>query len=134
MMARSRLGQKLFDSAAIGASVLCLLHCLALPLLFALLPALAGLVAVPESFHRVALLFAIPASAIALLGGYRRHGLPLPAAIGLIGLALMIWGALGGLALAAETGLTVLGSMMLASCHIWNWRATTALGKGSITP
>lgn len=115
--------QSFWDGAAIGASMLCLIHCLALPVLIALLPALAGLLAVPEGFHLAALAFALPASALALATGYRRHGLILPALIGASGLALLGWGALGGHDLAIETGLSVIGSLTLAAGHVWNWRA-----------
>lgn len=122
-MGRSRGTQRIWDGAAIGASALCLIHCLALPVLIALLPALADLLAVPESFHLAALAFAVPASAVALGTGYRRHGMLLPAAIGVMGLGLLGWGALGGHAVATETGLSVLGSILLAAGHVWNWRA-----------
>ena len=97
------------DGAAIGASLLCLIHCIGLPILFALLPALAT-IGLPssESLHLILLLTAIPVSALALVG-----------ALGLAGLA-------AGLAFdsvpGAETALTVAGSLALASAHIGNWR------------
>jgi hypothetical protein len=109
------------DAVAIGASLACLVHCLVLPLLLALVPALARAIAVPESFHRAALLFAIPASAWAMRAGYRHHSTALPALFGAIGLLLLVGGALGGFDLAIETGVTVIGSLMLASAHWVNW-------------
>jgi hypothetical protein len=109
------------DAVAIGASLACLVHCLVLPLLLALLPALTRVVAVPESFHLGAFLFAIPASAWAMHTGYRHHGALFPALFGAIGLLLLGGGALGGFDLAIETGVTVLGSLVLASAHWVNW-------------
>jgi hypothetical protein len=109
------------DAVAIGASFACLVHCLLLPLLFAALPALTRVVAVPESFHIAAFLFAIPASAWAMRAGHRHHGALLPAVFGAIGLLLLGGGALGGFDLAVETGVTVLGSLLLASAHWVNW-------------
>ncbi|MCJ8156246.1 MerC domain-containing protein [Sphingomonas sp. LaA6.9] len=125
-MKRPSRAQRIWDGAAIGASALCLAHCLGLPVLIAMLPALADLLAFPESFHLAAFAFALPASGIALLAGYRRHGLLLPAIMGAVGLLLIGWGATGGHRIAIETGLTVLGSLLLAMGHIWNWRARLA--------
>lgn len=109
------------DAVAIGASMACLVHCLLLPLLLAVLPALTRIVAVPESFHVLAFLFAIPASAWAMRAGYRHHGTVLPMLFGGLGLALLGGGALGGFELAVETGVTVLGSVVLACAHLANW-------------
>jgi hypothetical protein len=95
--------QRLLDALAIGASTACLVHCLILPALLVLLPALAAFLAVPEEFHLWALLFAIPTSAAALLAGYRRHrqiGPALPAALGL---ALLAAGVLAGSSATMET-------------------------------
>jgi hypothetical protein len=111
------------DGAAIGASLLCLVHCIGLPILFALLPALSS-IGLPSSewLHLALLLTAVPLSALALVGGYRAHGRIVPLALGVVGLA----GLALGLALAsmpgAETAFTVIGSLSLAVAHIGNWR------------
>lgn len=110
------------DVAAIGASAVCLLHCLALPLLFAALPAASRLLSLPEGFHLAAFLFAIPASATAMVAGYRHHGRWWPACLGAAGLMLIGIGALAGLRLLVETGVTVAGSLLLAAGHLDNWR------------
>ena len=39
-----------FERAAMGASMLCLVHCLALPLIIAALPALSQILAIPRAF------------------------------------------------------------------------------------
>lgn len=114
------------DSLAVGASTACLIHCLALPLLIALLPALAGVLDVGEGFHRALFGLAVPVSSIALLVGHKRHGQITPAAGGLTGLALLASGLLAGQA-AAETALTVSGSLLLASAHLMNWRLRARL-------
>ncbi|HTU13057.1 MAG TPA: MerC domain-containing protein [Allosphingosinicella sp.] len=110
------------DGVAVGASFLCLAHCLLLPLVFAALPAAAAIIGLPDWFHAAAFLVAVPASALAMLGGYRRHGAILPVLIGALGLALLGAGALLGFRLAVETALTVAGSMLLAAGHLFNWR------------
>ena len=104
-----------FDVAAIGASAACLVHCLALPLLFAMLPAIALIIKVPETFH-------LGASALAMLTGYRHHGAVHPLAMAAVGLGLIGAGAFGGFRLMFETGLSVVVSLILAAAHIRNWR------------
>lgn len=114
------------DRAALVASVACMVHCLALPLVIAALPALSSVLAVPESFHRWILAFAVPAAGIALVQGRSRHGERYPLWLGAAGLALIATGALwldeGG----AETAATVGGSLSLAWAHIANWRLRRA--------
>ena len=112
----------LVERAAVGASLLCLIHCAGLPLLLALLPALSHVLAFPESLHLWLLAFAIPTSALALGSGYRDHHLRQPLLLGAAGLLMM---ATGGVLLAgtrAETLLTILGGLTLASGHIRNWQ------------
>ncbi|MFX5150026.1 MerC domain-containing protein, partial [Acinetobacter baumannii] len=74
------------DHAALGASLVCLVHCLALPLVFAALPALSSVVPVSRKFHLAMLAFAVPVSGYALITGRARHGAWWPAAVGTIGL------------------------------------------------
>jgi len=113
---------KWLDGFALCASSLCTLHCLGLPLLFALLPALAGHIDPGESFHLIMLAAAVPTSLFALMQGWRRHGAIGLLSMGAAGLALMAVGALATDSRLAETALTVLGSLMLAGAHILNWR------------
>ncbi|WP_433852791.1 MerC family mercury resistance protein [Stenotrophomonas nitritireducens] len=110
----------LFDASAVALSGLCLLHCLALPLLAALLP-LFGAWIEAEWVHGVFVLIAAPLTSYALWRAHRHR--PLPAALWLLagsGLALLLAGASGGLGERAETPLTIAGSLALASAHLWN--------------
>ena len=110
------------DRAAVGASVACLIHCLALPLLFSLLPALTQLLSIPESFHLWVLGFALPTSGYALIAGRERHGARWPLVLGLLGLMLLAIGILWFGATPRETPVTVAGSLALAAAHLGNWR------------
>lgn len=112
------------DKAALGASALCLVHCLGLPVLIALSPAIASLLDAAEGVHLLVFLFAVPVSAMAMVAGHRRHGLVVPAVLAAIGLGLIGVGALGGLRLLWETGVTVAGSLLLALAHLRNLRAS----------
>lgn len=110
------------ERAAVGASILCLIHCLALPILLAALPALSTILSVPESIHVWILAFAIPAAGAALVTGYRRHMARYPMVMGVIGLAFMAIGAFVFARQWLETPTTVFGSITLASAHVINWR------------
>lgn len=119
------------ESAAMGASMLCLVHCLALPLILAALPTLSSVLAIPESFHLWVLAFAVPASGAALVAGRARHGAVWPLVLGASGLALLAIGAVVLGARPAETPTTVAGSLLLVGAHLSNWRLRT---RGAILP
>ncbi|RZM37437.1 MAG: MerC domain-containing protein [Sphingomonas sp.] len=112
----------LLDSLAVCASAACMIHCLALPVLFAALPALAAWFDPGESFHRIVLAFAVPTSAVALIGGWRMHRAAPPLILGTVGLALMTLGLICAGRTAIETILSVTGSTFLAAAHLANWR------------
>lgn len=112
-----------FDGLAISASALCLLHCLALPVAIAFLPALAEWVDGGEWFHVAMLAIAMPLSGWTLIAGWRRHGVVVPLALGGIGLMLLATGLVfEGQALG--TAITVAGGVALALAHLRNLRAT----------
>lgn len=113
---------KWFDGLAVGASALCLLHCLGLPILIAALPALAGRLDLGDGFHLGVLAFALPVSAYALGEGWRRHRGLTPLFVGAAGLALLALGLAFEAWAVVETGVTVAGSLLLAGAHLANWR------------
>lgn len=117
-----RRKQQLLDTLAIGASTLCLLHCLLLPTLLVLVPTLTAFLSVPEEFHLAALAFAVPTSVIALGMGHRRHRRVQPAAIVAPGIGFLAIGLLAPTA-GLETMLSVIGALLLATGHALNWRA-----------
>lgn len=110
------------ERMAVGASVLCLIHCAGLPLLLAALPALSRLVALPEALHLWILVLAVPSSGLALLVGTWRHRLWQPLLAGGIGLALLAAGALVFAETSQEVPLTIAGSLFLVFGHVRNWR------------
>ena len=110
------------EGLAVSASLLCLVHCVGLPLVIAALPVLSTILDVPETFHLWVLAFAIPASGIALVSGRARHGAMWPLALGAAGLASLAVGAITLGRTAGETPMTVVGSLLLAVAHYANWR------------
>jgi len=120
---RGRLLADIVESTAISASTLCMIHCLALPLLLFLLPGLLGAFFQSELFHIAALGLVAPAALAAFLLGYRRHGAAGPAILGVGGIACLVLAILNSdHALLGETALTVIGSLLLVAGHGWNWR------------
>ena len=117
--------QAALDRFAIGASILCLLHCLVTPLLVVLFPVVVGTFLTQESFHWVLLLWVLPTSVSAIWIGCRRHkdrSVFLMVSAGLAVLcAAVLWGnALGGE--AGEKGATVVGSLAMVAGHWRNFR------------
>ncbi|MDB5456633.1 MAG: hypothetical protein JWP92_2218 [Caulobacter sp.] len=110
------------DLASIGLSSLCLIHCLALPALAAVLP-LVAVWARAEWVHGLFVACAAPITGLALWRAHRAHPSP-PALLILagLGLAALLLGAVGWPRPAWETPVTVVGSLALATAHLWNWR------------
>lgn len=108
------------DSSAIGLSGLCLVHCLGLPILAAMLPTL-GPWARAEWVHVAFVLLAAPLSALALLKPiHGRKAPPALAGIGVLGVSLLAFGAFGPE--FAHAWVTIAGSTCLVGAHLWNWR------------
>ncbi|WP_260580517.1 MerC family mercury resistance protein [Sphingopyxis sp. PET50] len=120
---------RLADLTGLALSATCLVHCLALPMLLLLAPALGHWIALPEWTHAAILLLALPAAAVAMRGGWRRHGHmapPLTAAAGLVLLALGLAAHEGWIvfadAAAADRLFTSAGALGLTGAHLANWR------------
>ncbi|WP_293643732.1 MerC family mercury resistance protein [Sphingopyxis sp. RIFCSPHIGHO2_12_FULL_65_19] len=120
---------RLADLMGLALSLSCLLHCLALPLLLLLAPALSRWIALPEGVHAAILMLALPAAAIAMRDGWRRHRRIVPAMLAAAGLGLLALGLLaheGWMAAAdpeaADRMLTSMGALVLAAAHLLNWR------------
>lgn len=103
------------DAAAVGLSAACTIHCLAIPVLAAVLPLFAALES--EWIHWAFLAAALPVSALAL---HRRDTPALFRAGAAIGLAGLLAGALGWPDHDLETPVTVTASIILAATHIAN--------------
>lgn len=113
------------DRVAIAISGVCLIQCLATPLLLTLLPVLGGTVLHGEFFHRLLVFVILPTSGVAFLIGCRRHRrwrVLLPATIGLVLIVTAAVLGYGRLGVVGETAMTVMGSLFLAWAHLRNFR------------
>jgi hypothetical protein len=112
-----------YDRVAIGLSVACLLHCLALPLALLLVPTLGPVMLGTESpVHWLLLGLALPISAYALWHGYRAHGQVRGLVLGALGLAIMLIAVSHIFDRSLETVLTVVGVSVLLAAHLLNLR------------
>lgn len=116
------------DGAAVFASLLCLLHCLALPLIAASLPALGLLVRNSETVHWALLLFAVPLGLWALWRGRPAAG-PGPLLVGVTGFVLMAAAVVFFAETSAERWLTVAGVLAVAGAHGANWLSARRRGQ-----
>ena len=115
----------LLDRSAIVLSMICVVHCLALPVAIIMLPALSAYWFADEYFHLLLLYLVLPTSVIALGLGCRRHRM----------FKMMLWGSAGLLCLTVaallghdrlgefgEKGLTLLGAGLVGVAHTYNFR------------
>ena len=117
------------DRFSIGFSTLCLLHCLAVPVLVSVVPVFATFALADERFHLALVALVVPTSVIALCLGCRLHKSRRILICGFAGVfVLLVTAILGGQHLGeiGETVLTVLGASVVALAHWFNFRACRA--------
>lgn len=107
------------DAIGIGLSGLCLIHCLALPVLVSLGPALVWME--NEWVHLALAGFALIVSLNAMRAWPRQMSGTLLRLLALTGLGLLFFGALADISELAERGVTVVGACLLASAHGLSW-------------
>lgn len=119
------------DSLGVLLSGICIVHCLALPLLLAALPFLDDSLLGGHRFHEILLLAVLPVSLVALGFGWRRHGDSRVLWLGGVGLALLAFATYGyrliGLSEGWERAISIGGGLVHAAGHVLNFRRTRAL-------
>jgi hypothetical protein len=122
----------LLDQLAVTLSGLCLLHCLLLPFIVAVLPFLGQFG--DDHLHAEMLIVVLPVSIIALALGYRRHRHTGVVVAGIVGLAILTIGgtiAHSAYGLLADRALTVVGSITLAVTHYRNFRLSKSAPRSA---
>jgi hypothetical protein len=108
------------EGFAIGGALLCLVHCLFLPLLLAWAPTLGHVLNPAIDLHLWLVMIVGPVSVWLLLSVVRLHRLPLLVA-GFAGLGLLIFALTMPATARQETLMSVTGSVLLAATHAINW-------------
>ena len=112
------------DKLAVSTSTICAVHCLSLPLLLGVFPALGATVFGQEAFHVWLLWLVIPLSVVALSMGCRQHKSLSVILLGLLGLSLLIIAATLGHDVLGENGeraVTLVGAIAIAAGHLRNF-------------
>jgi len=113
------------DKSAISLSMVCVLHCIALPFLVILVPQLTAYWFAGDDFHLTLVYVVLPTSIVAIGLGCRRHRSYRVLTWGGIGLLILVFAAsyghdlFGGM---AEKLLTLLGGIFVTIAHFLNFR------------
>ena len=113
------------DKFAVSTSAICAIHCLCLPLMLAVFPALSTSIFGQEQFHVLLLWLVIPMSLVSLSLGCKRHKSRFVAFFGLTGLLVLLLTAMLGHDLLGEIGervATLIGASAIAAGHLQNYR------------
>jgi len=116
---------KYVDRVAITLSTICIVHCLAMPFVIALLPVAALAVGGDGHFHSLMLWFVVPTSVVGLGLGVRVHRRLGVVALGAVAVAVLAAAALWGHTAwdpSVEVVVNVAASVALAAAHWRNFR------------
>jgi len=121
-LTRLMSASRYLDRIAISLSAICIVHCLAVPLIVAVLPIAALGLGGESHFHALMLWLVVPISVFGLIMGYRIHERATVVALGILGMIVVSVAAVRGHAqwsVPTEIVVSVLGSVLLAAAH---WR------------
>jgi len=113
------------DKFAVSASTVCAIHCLCLPFILGVFPAIGATLLGEEAFHLRLLWAVIPLSLLALTLGCRKHKDRSVLVIGFLGLAFLISAASLGHDILGEEGeriTTLMGAITIAVGHFCNYK------------
>ncbi|MFK7794200.1 MAG: MerC domain-containing protein [Gammaproteobacteria bacterium] len=113
------------DKFAVSTSALCAIHCLFLPIIISVFPAIGSTIFGQESFHMWLLICVIPLSLVALSMGCKQHKSWLVAILGFIGIGILIFAAVYGHELLGHDGeriATLIGVSVIALGHFLNYK------------
>lgn len=112
------------DQFAIGLSLLCAIHCLAVPILLVMVPSLVSLQLDNEAFHKWMVFAVLPISIYALTLGCKKHQRYRVLAFGVVGLVLLVSALLleEMVGEVGEKALTLLGAALISWGHYSNFK------------
>lgn len=108
------------DAVAVSLTFLCVVHCLAFPVLASTLP-LIGVVSESEWVHTLFVALALPASVISFVLTNSTSARIIFSIFAVAGFAFLFAALLESME-QHEVMLTICGSVLLSSAHIYRWR------------
>ena len=121
---------KYFDRVAIALSTICIVHCLAMPFVIAVLPIAALTVGGDGHFHSLMLWFVVPTSIVGFGLGVRVHRRTDIVLLGAVAIAVLAAAAVWGHSHwdpSVEVLVNVASSVLLAAAHWRNFREVRRL-------
>ena len=121
---------KYFDRVAITLSTICIVHCLAMPFVIALLPVTAFALGGDGHFHSLMLWFVVPTSVLGFGLGLRVHRRVDIVAMGAVAIVALAATALWGHSEwdpSVEVVANIAASVLLAAAHWRNFREVRRL-------
>ena len=121
---------KYFDRIAIALSTICIVHCLAMPFVIAVLPVAAFTVGGDGHFHSLMLWFVVPTSVLGFALGFRVHRRTDIVVLGAVAIGTLAAAALWGHSAwdpSVEVLVNVAASVVLAAAHWRNFREVRRL-------
>lgn len=127
-------GWHLADRVGASASLLCAIHCAALPFVLVLLPVIGLGFLANDRFEGGFVMVASVLAMIVLTRGYRRHQQPLPLVLAGLGIALLLLGVSNVVdqSIVVHSALVTAGGLSLASAHFFNLRGDRHLPGSSV--
>jgi uncharacterized membrane protein YfhO len=113
------------DFAGMAASILCALHCIALPLFLSLGLTTSSSLLHNHSFDIAIIGIGIVIACLSLLSDYKKHKSILPLSCILVGFVVLIYGLKSGHGYE-HAAISVLGSLIVTTAHIVNWKKAKA--------
>ena len=120
-----KVTQEYSDKTAISLSLICLAHCLLVPILLVMFSGYVTLAYNNELIHYLLLLLAIPVSLYALIRGMRNHSKFSFFVIGLIGIITLVFAITIGTVIWGEFGeklFTAIGASIIVFAHYKNYK------------
>src|SRR5258708_35515850 len=122
-MPSSKLSLSRLDDVGACLSGLCLVHCVAMPVVLAFAPTLAHFIPGDEVIHRLLAMFVLAAGLPSFYLGFRKHGKKRVLALGIAGISVILGALIFGdsfVSHLAEVSTTMIGSSLLTTGHLAN--------------
>lgn len=115
-----------WDSLGVVVSAICVVHCISMPLVLGLLPAIGLSFLARDGFHQALAALVLVVAVAAFVPGYRVHRQRNIVVLAVLGICMLGGAAFApGLSVVAESVVTALGGTVLVVAHVLNRRGVS---------